>query len=59
MSLYKVRFIREAIDPEGSHLVVEVEASNHTEALERAMTSLKDSEWLSAYGFWSVEINRY
>ena len=59
MSVYDVRFIQEPTDPEEKHLVVEVEASTHDEALQKAIDTLKDKVWLAVYDFWSVEIKRY
>ena len=59
MSVFDVRFIREPEDTAEKHLVVEVEASNHDEALEKGRDALKDKEWLALYDFWSVEIKRY
>lgn len=59
MSVFDVRFIREPNDPAEKHLVIEIEASTHDEALEKARVAVKDKEWLALYDFWSVEIKRY
>jgi hypothetical protein len=59
VSLYQVRFVREADDPDEAHIVVEVDAPNHDEALRKAPESKKDEVWLAQYGFWSVEVNRF
>lgn len=58
MSTYEVRFIREASDPEKEHLVVEVRASNHDEALQKAR-EIKKEDWIAGYQFWSVEVKRF
>ena len=58
MSTYGVRFNREDSDPEKEHLVVEVEAANHDEALQKAR-EIKKEDWVTVYHFWSVEIKRF
>ncbi len=58
MSTYEVRFIRKVNDPDEAHVVVEVDATNHDEALKKARNN-KENEWLANYGFWSVEVKRF
>ena len=59
MSTFEVRFIRQANDPAEKHLVVEVEAPNHDEALQKARERMKDEKWLAIYGFYSVEVKHF
>ena len=59
MSTFEVRFIRQANDPDEKHLVAEVEALNHDEALQKAREKMKDEKWLAIYGFDSVEVKRF
>lgn len=56
MSTFEVRFINNSDDTPDKHKIMEVEASNHNEAFNKALESEKS---LSSYGFYSVEIKRY
>jgi hypothetical protein len=58
MSLYQVRFIKEVTDADEAHVVVDVDAPNHDEALRRARATKTNELWLANYGFYSVEVKR-
>ena len=58
MSLFEVRFIRDADDEDSKHVVVEIEAINHDQALSGAREMNKGEVWLANCLFWSVEIRR-
>jgi hypothetical protein len=59
MNRYQVRFIKEVTDSDAAHLVVEVEALNHDEALRVARQNIGSQEWLASYDFHSVEVERF
>lgn len=60
MSIYEVRFIKEADDPPEKHLIIEVEASTPDEAEESAREKMAaEQKGLAAYPFFSREIKRY
>jgi len=60
MSIYEVRFIKQANDSPEKHIVIEVEASTPDEAEETAREKMKtEQKSLAAYPFFSREIKRY
>jgi len=57
MSIYEVRFIRQANDPAEKHLIIEVEAYTPDEAEKKAREKMEaEKKWLAPYPICSKEI---
>ena len=60
MSLYEIRFIKEANDPDDKHLVVDVEAFTPEEAEKKAREKMEaENKWLAPYRIWVREVKHF
>ncbi len=56
MSVYDVRFIREAEEPDEKHVVIEITSDDWRSALDQALSKLKPDQ--HQYNWYSVEIKK-